>query len=200
MGLWEIIAIIAAIVLLPIIPAYILYKALPDEAFVRGPLKGFNIQLNGAYAGYFATLLLMIVFCSTLLPRISKYEPWTVEGTIRLEDKGSTIENTRILVKPPNQDIYPDGRFFIKNILLPENKGAEKPSLIIQKEGYKVETLILSEEPPYQKGFINYSIKYSIEDKTIRISKPIVLEQKVRMIEYTEKGACAARPIEEKVP
>ena len=37
----------------PIVPAYLLFKALPSTAIVTGLLHGFKIDLGGAFAGYF---------------------------------------------------------------------------------------------------------------------------------------------------
>ncbi len=51
--------VLAAILLIPIIPAYILYKFLPaSETDVSGPYQGLSLKLKGAFAGYF---LLVIV-------------------------------------------------------------------------------------------------------------------------------------------
>ena len=58
--------------LLPIIPAYILYKSLPSEAQVDGPFKGLNIKLTGAFGGYF--LLVMISIAAFLAMQNAKPE------------------------------------------------------------------------------------------------------------------------------
>jgi hypothetical protein len=50
---------LAAILLIPIIPAYILYKFLPaSETDVSGPYQDLSLKLKGAFAGYF--LLVMV--------------------------------------------------------------------------------------------------------------------------------------------
>lgn len=50
---------LAAILLIPVIPAFILYKFLPaSDTDVSGPYKGLSLKLKGAFAGYF---LLVIV-------------------------------------------------------------------------------------------------------------------------------------------
>ena len=49
---------LAAILLLPLFPAYILYKFLPaSETDVSGPYKGLSVKLKGAFAGYFLLVL-----------------------------------------------------------------------------------------------------------------------------------------------
>lgn len=50
--------VLAAILLLPLIPAYVLYKFLPaSETDVSGPYQGLSIKLKGAFAGYFLLVL-----------------------------------------------------------------------------------------------------------------------------------------------
>lgn len=53
---------LAAILLLPVIPAFIVYKFLPvgkpGDTDISGPYKGLSLKLKGAFAGYF---LLVIV-------------------------------------------------------------------------------------------------------------------------------------------
>ena len=60
---WEIIYLLAAVLLLPLVPAYILYKTLPSRTTVTGPFRGLNIQLTGAFGGYF----LLVLFSSGFL-------------------------------------------------------------------------------------------------------------------------------------
>lgn len=50
---------LAAILLLPLVPAFIIYKFLPaSDTDVSGPYQGLSLKLKGAFAGYF---LLVIV-------------------------------------------------------------------------------------------------------------------------------------------
>lgn len=46
------------VLLLPLIPAFVLFRFLPSAANVEGPFKGLTIKLGGAFAGYFVTVLL----------------------------------------------------------------------------------------------------------------------------------------------
>lgn len=88
---------VAVIVLIPMIPALILYAVLPSRATVSGPFKGLNIRLQGAFGGYF--LLVLVVVAVVVEGRLSeerrlsetrlsanlypKYETWTVEGSFK---------------------------------------------------------------------------------------------------------------------
>ena len=48
---------LTTILLLPLIPAFLLYKFLPSKTNVSGPFKGLNIKLTGAFGGYFLLVL-----------------------------------------------------------------------------------------------------------------------------------------------
>lgn len=50
--------LLAAILLLPLLPAFIIYKFLPEsDTEVAGPYKKLNLKLKGAFAGYFLLVL-----------------------------------------------------------------------------------------------------------------------------------------------
>ena len=53
--------------LVPLIPAYILYKTLPAETSVSGPFQGLKINLSGAFGGYFLLVLIAFAFSLKLL-------------------------------------------------------------------------------------------------------------------------------------
>ncbi len=49
---------LAAILLLPLAPAFVIYKFLPEsDTEVAGPYKKLNLKLKGAFAGYFLLVL-----------------------------------------------------------------------------------------------------------------------------------------------
>jgi hypothetical protein len=160
----DLIKLVLLVVLLPIIPAYILYKTLPSRTKVSGPFKGLNIQLTGAFTGY------------TLLNQ--EYELWTVEGKIQLKQGDFNPIGTIIAIKPPEQTLYTKGRFVIENVPLAKKIGVKKPSLLIQKKGYKIIEVTLETDPPKYEGIPKYIITYDEEDKNICIDTPIILERK----------------------
>lgn len=45
------------ILLLPMIPAFLLYKIIPSRTDISGPFQGLQIKLGGAFGGYFLLLL-----------------------------------------------------------------------------------------------------------------------------------------------
>lgn len=178
---------IATGVLLPIIPAYILYKALPSHTKVSGPFRGLNIRLTGAFGGYF--LLVLIVFAFVLsqveMPKPpiqakpSDYELWTVQGKIKLEQGDFDLkEDTVIAMVPPDQALDKNGRFLIQKLPLEKQLGTKKPQLTIQREGYDVKTITLEEKPPKFEKDKKYDIVYQRDKRNIIVNTVIFLEKK----------------------
>ncbi|RXK58554.1 hypothetical protein ESA94_18150 [Lacibacter luteus] len=78
--------------LLPIIPAFLFFKLLPERAAVGGPFRGLKINLSGAFAGYFLLFITAIPFMYTLIKcKGSMYEVWTIKGTVLQEKDGRII-------------------------------------------------------------------------------------------------------------
>jgi hypothetical protein len=62
----EIFVILTTLLLLPLVPAFIIYKFLPSKTVVKGPFKGLNINLTGAFGGYFLLVIISIGLIYTL--------------------------------------------------------------------------------------------------------------------------------------
>ncbi len=106
---------LAAILLLPVIPAYILYKFLPaSDTDVSGPYKGLSIKLKGAFAGYF---LLVLVGMALQYVMMGSRQARTIEHLQSQVTAGdSTISSLRTAVNGAVTDWY------IKGLLLPPGK------------------------------------------------------------------------------
>jgi len=171
---------ITMLVLLPIIPAYILYKTLPSRAIVSGPFKGLNIQLSGAFGGYFVVLLVMLSFFYTCLkPLTTQYEIWTITGNIAYKPVATSpnVRSTVVFIRPPQPVINEDGSFDIKIPVKREPTGVRKlfGTLIVDYEGYEVQNVDLNEkEAPFVK---QWDKEYNKKTKEIRINEPILLRR-----------------------
>src|SRR5271167_2496018 len=92
------------LIIIPLVPAYVLFKALPSSADVSGPLQGLALKLSGAFAGYFALMVLTF----TQLPHVRQFasaethQVWTVEGNLQDE------QGNGILVGPCEVHFMPD--------------------------------------------------------------------------------------------
>ncbi len=58
----------SAIVLLPIIPAFLLFKFLRSRGGVSGPLVGLKISFGGAFGGYLVVMVFIANFVSQTKP------------------------------------------------------------------------------------------------------------------------------------
>jgi hypothetical protein len=143
-------------VLLPLVPAVILFKALPgktDSADVSGKLQGMEIKLGGAFAGYFSVLLVVVANHTALFPPPPPPPPpapvdqvWTVEGQVVDEQTGQPLDPLGLdnvtLSDPTPFNPTPSGTFSLKYY----STGADGyPKLSITQNGY--ETVCISLDP-----------------------------------------------------
>src|SRR5688572_26106823 len=118
---------IAVVVLVPLIPAFLLYKFLPSgRTEVGGPFKGLDIKLSGAFAGYFLVVLIVTPFVVFLIkskpdvvcppcpkPPPTQYEVYTVTGKVDLESSPDSekldYKLLTLSLAPPERTVKPDG-------------------------------------------------------------------------------------------
>jgi len=183
---------IGTALLIPLLPAYVLYKALPSDAFVNGPLHGFKVQLGGAFAGYFTLVLVVLLFWRPG----PKYELWEVKGQVRCQECGR-LETGRLglSLRPPNQNITDDGMFEIQIARAPGMNGEFKfPTLVIEHPEFETVSVDLNEGTPiYNQTFRKLAINKWSREITIEgnLSKAIALEKKRP---YSPQGA-APQPV-----
>jgi hypothetical protein len=139
-------------VLLPIIPAYLLFKALPSSANVSGPLQGLQVKLGGAFAGYFAVLLLVTYTHNVWAPP-PVYQVWEVSGQVT-DDAGAAIQPLDIRdfeLAPPTFQANTGGTFKLtfSTMPAPAGGGIEYPNLIISHRDF--EPAVISLEPSAMK-------------------------------------------------
>src|SRR2546426_8466152 len=141
---------IAVVVLVPLIPAFLLYKFLPPgRTEVGGPFKGLDIKLSGAFAGYFLVVLIvtsLLVFliktkpvvpcpvCPT--PPATQYEVYTVTGKVDLvggpESERIDYGHLTLSLEPTERRVKPDGSFSFDIPVKPAQSGApDFPDLIV---------------------------------------------------------------------
>ena len=108
----SIIVTLCFIVLLPIVPAYLLFRLLASHAAVSGKLQSLKIKLGGAFAGYFAVVALLIYTYPTWHPQ-SPYQLWKVKARV-VDDKGAGIQPLDlgdVSLTPPYFQPNVDGSF-----------------------------------------------------------------------------------------
>lgn len=160
--------ILSTLVLLPLIPAFLLFKALPSTAVVKGPLAGLNLDLGGAFGGYVALTVFLATFYAT---RLSGPETWTVEGELRASDGPLPLAIAATL-RPPMLHVDED-RF---QFSIPIADPAKPLKLVFDAPGYKRETVDL--KGPDGKFGGKYDAEVFNSSQTIVLRKPIVFTKK----------------------
>lgn len=123
--------------ILPIIPAFVLFRFLPSGAIVEGPFKGLTVKLGGAFAGYFLLFIVLIPKMFNLIKEDDNNRVWTISGSI-LDSTGNKIKiasNPRLTLIPTTE--INNGDFNIKIIGKRESNGRiEFPRIAIQADKY----------------------------------------------------------------
>jgi hypothetical protein len=160
-------ATLFCVILLPILPAYILFKALPASGSVDGKLQGLEIKLSGAFAGYFAVVLLIVANQKALIP--AQYKQWTVTGQV-VDEKGHPIDPLaykNISLQPnPLTPIAP-GSFMLTFYSTPSANGAS-PTLSISEDDYQTVCYSLDKSLPKAPGC---SSEVTVSGNTIDVGK-----------------------------
>jgi hypothetical protein len=193
---------IAAALLLPLVPAYLLYRTLPAETSVAGPFKGVNIKLSGSFAGYFLLVLVVFSFVYSRLKPAHNYEVYKVKGLVGLDPKNKDLKTIadlrkiapgmRISLVPPERQVMQSGEMTVE---IPVERGQagelEFPSLYIEHALVEGATVDLDDERIQRK----YDIVYDRSRKIITIGEPIVLEEKSVDQPYSASRSQKPQPI-----
>jgi hypothetical protein len=167
-------------VLLPIIPATLIYRWFPNSAVTAtGTLSNFKINSSGAFAAYIVTVLLGYFLISSTQEKIVQLESrvaptWTLNGVIELRDQnGNTVTQTSLLrqvdvsVKP---EIFTSANGNI-HLKLPGTESGSWPQLLVSLNvlGFGSETINLT-------MLDHYEVKVDNTNKVISFLKPIVVK------------------------
>ncbi|HYK00453.1 MAG TPA: hypothetical protein VE974_01770 [Thermoanaerobaculia bacterium] len=182
-------AVLASLALLPLVPAFVLFKSLPSRATAIGPLSGLKVKLGGAFAGYVIVLVYLTVFYANNMNRPA-YRSWQVHGALKYLGDGVAPNNTEVscVLRPPLLAIEPDHTFAFE---IPVVDGAEMPHLVFQAAGYEGQTVYLSQAVRY--GENKYSAKVDAKNARIEFEQPITLRPKAAAPPY--QPSVAAVPI-----
>ncbi len=165
---------LAAIVLLPLLPAYILYKALPSSADVSGPLAGLTVKLGGGFGGYFVLVMVLLLYFA---PKAPDVEVWTVAGKTGFAGGDQTPPSSIMISQQPRSLDLGSGGVFNMAILVKRDprKNLEFPVLLAEHPGYATASVDLSEKPPpFAK---DYKVVFDRSSRRITINEPVLLEK-----------------------
>jgi hypothetical protein len=180
-------------VLLPILPALLLFKALPSsKGEVKGPFKGLQIKFGGAFAGYLVILVLILRY---LPSSYTTYSTWTVMGRIafqhdpQLPDPNSAEISVRLV--PPHLELDPGPFTFEVPVTKKPDGTLVFPTLRIDVKDYQ--SLSIPLDPEYRYGALELTPKYDYKKRTIGFEQPLTMT----MSSYSPTGAQQAKPIKQ---
>jgi hypothetical protein len=158
------------VILLPIIPAFILFKALPATGSVDGKLQGLEIKLSGAFAGYFAVVLLIIMNHNVLIP--VEFKMWTVTGQV-VNENGQPIDPLayKNISLQPNPLIPISPGMFTLSFYSPTSSTGTSPTLSISQDDYETVCYSLDQTKPQTAGC---SSNVKVSGNTVDVGKVVL--------------------------
>lgn len=168
------------ILLLPIVPAFVLFRFLPSSANAEGPFKGLTIKLGGAFAGYIVTVLLSWQVAESLLEPMWS-DNWNVVAQIAFDtESGNHPPPTQavVLVKPPIADIETSGSLEMMVPIPRVHSGSiDIQRLVVAVDGYETVNVPLDPDNKHLGAFggEDYQVTFDKQSHRILIGKPIVL-------------------------
>ena len=175
-------ALYALYVLLPIVPAVIIYKLFPKTTTdVSGPLGGLTFKAGGAFAAYIATVVLGCTLVNSIDNRIAAMSTpvWEVSAKLEFRDNAGRVirdpqdilKDVRVMVHPSlEQLIYPEF-----TMQLPLVKPDHWPTLVFQAPGFRPQPIHLKEEDVAVRDMLKGSVALN----------KVVLEQLPRSVAET---------------
>ena len=131
------------VILVPIIPAYLLFKKLKSSAEASGPIspiKEFSVKFGGAFAGYFPIFLLLYFKLPNTFEEIKQSQPWEITGRIKDAATNKIIEDPygdlQVILKPFS-DVTDDGKITLYLLETPTLIGEEKLDYVLRIEDKK---------------------------------------------------------------
>jgi len=168
------------VLLLPLIPAFVLFRFLPSSANVEGPFKGLTIKLGGAFAGYFLTVLFSWHIAKTLLEPMWS-DNWNVVAHIAFDGAPANHPpptQAIVLVKPPTAEIEDSG-FLQMSVPIPllHTGAIDIQRLVVAVDGYETVNVPLDPDNLHlgAYGGQDYKVTFDEAHHQILIGKPIVL-------------------------
>jgi hypothetical protein len=178
--LFSLIGLYTVWVLMPMVPAIIIYRLFPNTAVaVSGPLAGLTVRASGAFAAY---LILFVVAYPWLVSRAEdaisgfQHQFWTIRGQVKLEAKnGGPLESEallkQIVLKTDPSPYRSDGDAESYSIRMNVPEEAELPTLIFEIPGFGRHTVDL------MRSSSDISISIDNYHKVMEIKTPIIIKE-----------------------
>ena len=168
--MWEKLLIYAILVLVPLIPAVVLFGTLKATAKITGTIAGIPMELGGSIAGYFAVAAFFAyVVGPHLYPQSARVVH--VRGWMQFAPGAApAAPDIHAELHPPDLDVR-DGKTFDWPVTIVEGVPA---AIVLQPVGYEGQTLFLTGESPF--GAPHYK-HHPDKDGNIVFEEPIVFQK-----------------------
>ena len=188
----------AAAVLLPLVPAILLFKFLPASGELEGPFKGMRIKFGGAFAGY---LVLFMVMWEGRPPDLHHYHTWTVKGLVQLQPAGQeskpSLREVICRIIPPKFEVENDGSFNFDIPVPDDDQGLPQyPDLQLDLRDYAGVTVHVVEGSASGYGSQPIPLKIDRLKRTIELRSPVFLNSVGLQPPYLAQSAQEAHPVE----
>jgi len=184
-------------VLLPLIPAVIIYRMFPDtRVTAEGSVSNWKVKAGGAFGAYITVVLLGYVVVARTEEIIGGMSActWTISGKVELRDNKDQLVNGNRLLKTLQVTLVPD--IVTKNNQFVELRiPGSGPTLSNATIGLSIpmfgEETIDLEHPQYHVSKDSYG-------KKIEFTDPIVIRQFVETEEGASHASATPTPVEVK--
>jgi hypothetical protein len=141
---------ILAVMIVPIIPTYFLFKKLNSRATLKGKidatlLKEVEFSMGGALAGYYLIAAGALIYLEWKRTHPVD-EVWQVQGALKFADQDAelSITNVQAYFTPPSYQPLADGHFDMHIVVPVKHDRPEFPSITFQHPRYRPAVLHLS--------------------------------------------------------
>jgi len=144
--------------ILPVVPAFILFRFLPSTAIAKGPFHGLRVDLGGAFGGYFLLFITLIPLMFRLIRAKENIgEIWTVKGMVvdMTNNKIRQSSNPELTLIPSTE--VRNGEFSVDLVAKRMDNGlVQFPAITIKADKYvsaNLESLdyLLDQKEPVKK-------------------------------------------------
>jgi hypothetical protein len=160
-------------VLLPLVPAILIYWLFPNTAVaVGGPLANLTVRASGAFAAYLVVFLVTYGLVQRTEETIDGFlHPyWRITGVVQILEKdgkemqyATYLDNIKVGTRPPAFDVAG------YNLKINIPQADEFPYLVLEITNFEPAVIDLNKSPNVIKD--NYH-------KTIEITTPLIIKQK----------------------
>jgi hypothetical protein len=173
----------AAVTLLPIVPAFLLFRFLPAPAQARGQFQGLRVKFGGAFAGYLVTFLLLLRHVHV---DVEHYDTLHLRGTVQFDVADSDVSAgaVTLFIRPPELQLRNDRSFaFDIPVLRNANGDTEFPQLFLDAPGFDLARVDFHNTYITMDG-VRIGMQREPGSQYVQLEQPLVLKSKSRSPDF----------------